>query len=202
MDKINLAKTEDRRGSFRIDDEVNLFYKIIDQESLAEPHHFSGNILHSCSLSKALEIMSEDSLALLHRLEKTIPEVTEYLKLIDAKIDLLAQAIMLQGFQFKEGQNRKVNLSATGIGFNCDETLDKGDYLEIKIMLVSSIAVIVTYGRVVYRIESPSADGRYSYWAGVEFIDMKDEDKELLNKYVVKKQLQQIRDKKQVTNQS
>jgi hypothetical protein len=202
MDKIDVAKTEDRRRFFRIDDEVNLFYRKIDAKLLNEPHRISDNILNSCSLTTALEMMSQDSLVLMHRLEKNLPDVAEYLKLIDAKIDLLAQAITMQGFQFEETETRNVNISATGIAFNCEQALQEGDYLEIKLMLVSSMAVIVTYGRIVYRMSSPSADGQYPYFVGVDFIDMKDEDRELLIKYVVKKQLQQIRDKKQVTNNS
>ncbi|HEY8035440.1 MAG TPA: PilZ domain-containing protein [Methylobacter sp.] len=202
MDKINVTKTEDRRSFFRIDDEINLFYKKIDAKLVTEPHHVSDNILNSCSLSTALEMISQDSLVLMHRLEKNLPDVADYLKLIDAKIDLLAQAIMMQGFQLKESDTRNVNISATGMAFNCEEALQEGDHLEIKMLLVSSMAVIVTYGRVVYRTNSPSADGQYPYFVGVDFINMKDEDRELLIKYVVKKQLQQIRDKKQLTNNS
>lgn len=200
MDKIDMAKTEDRRRFFRIDDEINLFYKKIDAKLINEQHRISGNILNSCSLTTALETITQDSIALEHRLEKSLPDVAEYLKLIDAKIDLLAQAIMMQGFHFEESDTRNVNISATGMAFNCEEALKEGDHLEIKVMLVSSMSVIVTYGRVVYRTNSPSPDGRYPYFVGVDFVNMKDEDRELLIKYVVKKQLQQIRDKRQVPN--
>ncbi len=198
MDKINMTETEERRGFFRIDDEVNLFYKKIDEQLVTEPHHVSDNILNSCSLSTALEMVSQESTSLLHRIEKNLPDVADYLRLIDTKIDLLAQAVMMQGFQFKESETRNVNISATGMAFNCEEQLKAGDYLEIKILLVSSMAVIVTYGKVIYSKNSESSDIQYPYFVGVDFIDMKDEDRELLIKYVVKKQLQQIRDKKQV----
>lgn len=202
MDKINRPKTDERRGFFRIDDEVNLFYKKIDAKLVTEPHHLNDNILNNCSLSTALEMVSQDSAVILHRLDKSHPDVADYLRLIDSKIDLLAQAIMMQGFQFKENDTRNVNISATGMAFNCEEALNENDYLEIKLLLVSSMAVIVTYGRVVYRKNSPSNDNQYPYFIGVDFINMKDEDRELLIKYVVKKQLQQIRDKKQDINKS
>jgi len=202
MDKINMTKTEDRRGFFRIDDEVNLFYKKIDEKLVNEPHHVSDNILNSCSLSTALEMVSQESILLLHRLDKNLPDVAEYLRLIDRKIDLLAQAITMQGFQFKENDTRNVNMSATGIAFNCEEALKESDYLEIKILLVSCMTVIVTYGRVVYCKNSQSNDSQYPYFVGVNFINMKDEDREMLIKYVVKEQLQQIRDKKQVGNKA
>lgn len=198
MDEINIMKTEERRSFFRIDDEVNLFYKKIDEQLVTEPHHVSDNILNSCSLTTALEMVSQESMSLLHRIEKNLPDVADYLRLIGTKIDLIAQAVMMQGFQFKESETRNVNISATGMAFNCEEQLKAGDYLEIKILLVSSMAVIVTYGKVIYSKNSESSDIQYPYFVGVDFIDMKDEDRELLIKYVVKKQLQQIRDKKQV----
>ncbi|HEY8159031.1 MAG TPA: PilZ domain-containing protein [Methylobacter sp.] len=196
-----MTKAEDRRGFFRIDDEVNLSYKKIDEKQVHEPHHISDNILNSCSLSTALETVSQESATLLHRLDKTLPEVADYLRLIDTKIDLLAQAITMQGFQVKENGTRKVNISATGIAFNCEEALKDGDYLEIKILLISCMRAIVTYGRVVHCQNSLSNDSRYPYFVGVNFIDMKEEDREMLIKYVVKEQLQQIRDKKQDSNE-
>lgn len=200
MDKINMAQTEDRRRFFRIDDEVNLFYKKIDEKRVHEPHRVSDNILNSCSLSTALEMVSQESTALLHRLDKTLPDVAEYLRIIETKIDLLGQAIMMQGLQFKENDTRNVNISATGIAFDCEEALKQGDYLEIKLLLLSSMAVIVTYGKVIYCKHSQANDSPYPYFIGVDFINMKDEDREMLIKYVVKKQLQQIRDKKQINH--
>ncbi len=202
MDKANKTKAEDRRGFFRIDDEVNLFYKKIEEKLVTEPHHVSDNVLTSCSLSTALEMVSQESAVLLHRLEKSLPDVADYLRMLESKIDLLAQAVMMQGFQFKENDTRNVNISATGIAFNCEEALKEGDFLEIKMLLVSSMAVIVTYGRVVYCKRSQANDNRFPYFIGVDFINMKDEDREMLIKYVVKKQLQQIRDKKQGSNKS
>lgn len=202
MDKINVTQTEDRRRFFRIDDEVNLFYKKIDEKLVTEPHHFAENVLNGCSLSTALAAVSQESAVLLHRLEKNEPDVADYLRIIDTKIELLAQAVMMQGFQFKENETRNVNISATGMAFNCEEQLKEGDYLEIKILLVSSMAVIVTYGKVIYCKSSEARDSRHPYFIGVDFISMKDEDREMLIKYVVKKQLHQIRDKKTGGNKS
>jgi hypothetical protein len=196
MDKIDMAKTEDRRGFFRIGDELNLYYKRIDEKQANETPS-TDNILNNCSLATALEVVSEDSALLLHRLEKTLPEVADYFRLIEAKIDLVAQAIMMQGFQFKENDTRNINVSSTGIAFECDEAFNQGEDLEIKILLVSSMAVIVTYGKVIHCENRESGDDSpYPYFVGVSFVNMKDDDRELLSRYVVKKQMQQIRDKK------
>jgi hypothetical protein len=196
MNKVNVAKLEERRGFFRIDDEVSLFYKKIEETKVAEPHQISDNILNSCSLSTALDMLSQDTAILLHRLEKNQPDVAEYLRLLDSKIDLVAQAVMMQKFEVSESETRNVNVSATGMAFNCEIAFKEGDYLEIKMLLISSMAVIVTYGRVIYCQSGQSNDTRYPYFIGVDFINMKEEDREMLIKYVIKKQLQQIRDRK------
>lgn len=199
MDKANVAKVEDRRGFFRIDDEVSLFYKKIDESLVTEPHQISDNILNNCSLSTALDMVSQEATSLLHRLEKSQPEIADYLRLLDTKIDLLAQSICMQGTSqpVKESETRNVNVSASGMAFHCEEQLKEDDYLEIKMLLVSSMAVIVTYARVVYCKSKVTNDSLHPYLVGVDFVNMKDDDRELLIKYVVKKQLQQIRDKKQ-----
>lgn len=197
---MTIAKTEDRRGFFRINVEVSLFYKKIDEKQLAEPHQVSGAILNRCSLATALEMMAQDSALLLHRLEKNLPDVAEYLKLIDAKIDLITQTVLMTDFQVNENDTRHINVSATGMAFHSETALTTGDYLEIKIMLISSMEIVVSYGRVVYCNKESSDDCGYPYVVGIDFINMKDEDREVLIKYVVKKQLQQIRDEKQLVN--
>lgn len=198
----NNNNAEERRRFFRIDDEVNLFYQKVDEKTVLEPSYISDNVLSNCSLSSALDMLSQDSATLLYRLERNHPDVAEYLKLIDSKVDLIAQAIMLQGGQFKENDTRNANLSAAGIAFESEQCLETGDYLEIKMLLVHCMAVIVAYGKVVYCKDSPSGDGQYPYLVGVDYVNMKDQDRELLIKHVVKKQLQQIRDRKEAANVS
>ncbi|MDP3876078.1 MAG: PilZ domain-containing protein [Methylobacter sp.] len=196
MDKLNMTRPEERRGFFRIDDEINLFYKKINEVTVTEAHHGSGSMLNNCSLSTALDMVSQESAVLLRRIEKDLPDVADYLRLINTKFELLAQAIMMQSFHAEESETRNVNISATGIAFDCEDALKEGDYLEIKLLLASSMAVIVTYARVVFCKKSTSNDSKHPHFVGVDFINMGDDDRELLIKYVVKKQLQQIRDKK------
>lgn len=191
---------EERRRFFRIDDEISLFYKKIDEKQLSNAHRISDNVLSICSLSSALATVAEESASLHRRIEKIVPEVADYLKILDAKIDLLAQAVTMQGLKFEEHETRNINLSASGIAFNCDETVQEGDYLEIKLLLASCMTAIVAFGRVVRCQQNHSSDSQYANFVGVDFINIKDDDREMLIKYVVKKQMQQIRDKNQSGN--
>ncbi|MGR9047003.1 MAG: PilZ domain-containing protein, partial [Gammaproteobacteria bacterium] len=114
----------------------------------------------------------------------------------DSKIDLVSQAIMMQGTDFKEKDSRNANLSASGVAFDSEEALAVGDFLEIKMLLVSCMAVIVTYGKVIYCKEKSPHDERYSHVVGVNYVNMKEQDRELLIKHVVKRQMQKIRENK------
>jgi hypothetical protein len=142
VNKNNVMKAEERRQFFRVDDEVNLVYKKIDEKKALQASCVSDNVLGNCSLSAALDAVSQESALLLHRLEKSHPDVADYLKFIDNKIGLLAQAIVLQSGQFNKNNSRNANLSATGIAFDSEEAFQEGDYLEIRILLVNSMAVI------------------------------------------------------------
>ncbi len=197
MSKDNVMKSEERRQFFRVDDEVNLVYAKIDEKQVMEGTYVSENILGNWPLSSALEMVAQESTLLLHKISKFNPDVADYLKIIDNKIELLAQALVMQSGEFTNNNIRNANLSATGIAFDSHEVFQNGDFLEIKILLVSSMAVVVAFGKVVYCKSSQSESGQFPYTIGVDYVSIKDQDRELLIKHVVKKQLQQIRDKKE-----
>ncbi|MDD4906792.1 MAG: PilZ domain-containing protein [Methylobacter tundripaludum] len=167
MDKINVTKNKNRRVFFRIYDEVNLFYQKIDEKLLTEPQPVFDNISSTPSSPTGLEKVSQDSALLLPRLEKNLPDS-----------------------QFKENETRNVNISASGMAFDCEDALKEGDYLVIKILLASGMTSIVTDGKVVYCKNIQSNDNECPYFVGAHFINMKDDDRELLIKHVDKKRLQ------------
>lgn len=194
---LNMNKEQqERRGFFRIEDTVNLTYKLVDQHKVTELSRVSGDVLSNCSLVAALDVLTQEGRIAAARVEKNEPEVFEFLKILDSKINLLAQAVMMQGNHFNESDERKVNMSATGLAFETDEQLSKGQFLEIKIMLASCMAVIIAYGQIIYCKENDE-DDKLAYTVAVDFVNMKENDRELLIKHVVKKQMQQIRESKQ-----
>ncbi len=185
---------QERRRFFRIEDTVNMLYKSIDEKSMPEGSHVSDDILSSCSLAAALDSLNQEARIMAARLEKNHIELFEYLNIMNSKIDLLAQTVMMQGAEFEEHDTRNVNISASGLAFETEEALKTGQFLEVKIMLTSCMAVIIAYARVIYCRQND--EGEFPYYVGIDYINMKDEDRELLIKHVVKKQMQQIRQNK------
>ncbi|MDO9269491.1 MAG: PilZ domain-containing protein [Methylobacter sp.] len=168
-----MTKNKNRRVFFRIYDEVNLFYQKIDEKLLTEPYSTFENISNTPASTTDAEKISQDSASSLPTLEKNLPD------------------IRTPESQFNESETRHVNISASGMAFNCEDALKEGDILVIKIQLASSMAAIVTYSQVVYcknlqSDDSPS-DSPHSCFVGAHFVNMKDEDRKLLIKYVDKK---------------
>lgn len=168
MDKVNMVKNKNRRSFFRIYEEANLFYQKIDEQQVAEAQPIFDNISNNSLLSTDLKGRAQ--------------------KLVAPGSD----KNQLAGFDFKGNDTRNVNISASGIAFTCEDALEEGDYLAMKILLpASSIKDIVTCAKVVYCKNNLESDNQYPYFVGAHFVNMKNEDRELLLKHVDKKRLQQ-----------
>ncbi|MGZ4959757.1 MAG: PilZ domain-containing protein [Methylomonas sp.] len=186
---------EEKRRYFRVSDTINLLYRTIDENALVNLSHVSHDVLSNCSLTAALDVLAQESRMLMPRLERRDPELFEYLKLMDTKINLIAQAVTLHDNQFCEHDTRDVCLSATGLAFSNEAPIKTGELLELRMFLTSCMAVIIAYGRVVQCRDNSQDNPQRPFSICVEYINMKEDDRELLIKHVVKKQLQQLRDK-------
>lgn len=199
MTQHKFSLSDDKRHYFRVNDSVNLSYRFIDESQINYYPTTSNNLLDNCSLTSALELINEEALIVQNKLEKIHSDFAGYLRLLNIKIDLVAQAVMelSEPEVITENQTRNANISASGIGFDCHELLKIGQYLEIKMLLVHSTVVIVTYARVVHCIKNGNTNGEYPYFVGVDYVNLKESDRDLLSKHVAKKQLQQIREQKE-----
>jgi c-di-GMP-binding flagellar brake protein YcgR len=194
---VNPVRGEDRRRFFRIDDEVNLTYRKVEEQEVSDPSYVSDDFLSNSVLAAGMDALNQEAQLILRRLEKANSDVADYLKLMDDKIDLIARSVLLQENDFSVDNTREVNISATGLAFVCQEALNADDFLEIKMLLPSNMAIVVTYGKVVYRKKNHSDNSEYPYVVGLDYVNMKEQDRELLIKHVVKRQMQQIRGDKQ-----
>lgn len=186
---------EEKRRYFRVSDTINLLHKVIDETNLEQLSHISDDVLGNCSLAAALDVLNEEARMMAPRLERRDPEFFEYLKLIDTKIGLIAQALALKDEHFSKHDKHDVSLSGSGLAFSNDQALAVGTLLEMRMVLTSCLAVIVVFGRVVQCKDTAASNSDNPFEVCVEYINMKEEDRELLLKHVVKRQLQQLRDK-------
>lgn len=182
----------ERRRFFRIDDTISLSYRLIDEETANLGLKNTMNIPSEYSLAATLDVLSQEALRIMQRLENQNDELVELYKVLDAKISAVAQIAMFKGSNVNGENCREVNLSAAGVAFQQTKPLNIGQNLALEMYLPSTLALLMVYGQVI-KCESLQPDG---YLISVEYTDIKEEDQELLIKHVVRKQWQQLQEKR------
>ncbi|MEI7839067.1 MAG: PilZ domain-containing protein [Methylococcaceae bacterium] len=191
--------SKENRRFFRIDDSVNLSCRVVSEQQTKLPIQTSSSLLDNCSLTSALERISEETTTIYHRLATIHADFAEYLELLELKIDLIAQAVvvLLNTEEVTEHPTHNVNISVSGMGFDSVEKFEVGQYLEIKMLLAHSTLVIVTYAKVIHCVQFLDNPHYDDYFVGVEYVNMTESNSDLLSKHITKKQLQQIREQKE-----
>lgn len=189
------AATEKRRF-FRIDDAISLSYQLIDETKAKEG--LKSTIPNEYSLAATLDVLSQEALRIVQGLEKQNDPLLELYKVLDAKINALAQTLMFTSSNIDMQSCQEVNLSASGLAFQQLNPLELGQNLVLEMYLPSTLALIRVYGKVV-KCE-PLQNGQYSIC--VDYTDIKEADQELLIKHVVRKQWQQLQEKRSCSDSS
>ncbi|MEQ1528956.1 MAG: PilZ domain-containing protein [Methylococcales bacterium] len=168
---MNTIKVKDkklnRRVAFRVYEQVNLFYHKIDPSQITEAQSVTANSLNDLSFAQIAQPFTQ--------------------------VPRLSDETALPHSQSSENDTLNVNISSSGIAFTCKEELKPGDYLIIRIFLLSSMAVIMTCCKVVYCAASnPYENNRYPFLIGAHFVNMTTEDSELLDRYINKRKRRKL----------
>lgn len=163
IDKPNKNQIN-RRRAFRIYEQVDLFYQKIspDQSNEAFPH-----LSHAVTQSQTENNSSSADDSAFNR---QLPESHS-----------------------QENDTKKVSISSSGISFTSKEELMAGDNLMIRVLLLSNMVRITTCCKVVYcNPSNPFESDLYPYQIGAHFVNLRPEEKTLLDNYVSKKRLRKI----------
>lgn len=189
----------DRRQFFRIDDTVSLSYQKIPLADLPErlelmkEHAQESNFTVVSSVAAITQKMA----GVLHKIEARSSDIAAYLRSIDRKIELVARAFLAQNSDISEQPARAVNMSATGMAFNASETMEVGDMLELKILLMPSFTGILIYAEVVGCDQLESAENDLPYLLRVNFSHMRESDQDILISHVIQRQSIELRKRRE-----
>jgi hypothetical protein len=162
-------KAWERRQFFRIDDEVYLEYRLLDEESYRQRLQMPVSRQEGeADLALQLQSLSSQSSSLLAMIRKREPEIGQYLSIVDRKLELLAQAVLGRQANLLHVPNHRVDISGNGLAFFADKALETGSRLELHLMLFPSHTMINALGKVVYCTAVPSGKPK-PYRIGVEF---------------------------------
>ncbi len=181
--KVN--KEDDRRRFFRITDAIGVAYEVIDEaETKASPN--DPEVKTELNIQALLNQHSEEINSIILALGNEQPLVAKAVAALNKKIDTLLQFSELdslashQHFQSVE----EASISACGIAFPINESLDVGKKLNLTLYLKPSEENIHAVGQVIDCKHLIDND----HYLRVEFTDMSDSYRESLIQHIVQRQ--------------
>jgi len=192
MSPIKKADSNEKRRFFRIDDYLYITCEKVDEEAFREAANrvVSGQSEQFLLISDLAAITSEMSVYL-RKIESTDPDLSMYLKGLDKKIDLIGRAVMSEQLGINNSTVNAVNISASGMAIMMQQERMPGDKLEIRIVLLPDNAGLLAFGEVINC--EKHQDG---YLIRVDFTYMRDEDRDLLIRHIMRKQGEMLRERR------
>jgi len=191
----NLPESE-RRTHFRLPNNVLIEYHSADDEELRQFLSDEGNIrTDEIDLTYQLDQISRQLTPLLINIRQDSPAVSQYLDLLNKKVDLLASMLSFEKFKMDADQGvfevtETLDISEGGLSFYSRNNFSEGDILYCKLAIVGYRLGMETYGKVVRCIKDDVSDG---YNIGLELPYLKELDKKNLTRYIFDKQREQLR---------
>lgn len=186
--------SDERREYFRIDDEIALDYRPIDEgevEGLSERIHapFADRFTVASSFTATSRQMAQA----LHKVQNQSPELVRCLQAIDQKLNMLAQLYVSEEMHLDQQPTREVNLSAGGLAFRSRDAIDTGTLLEMRMVLFPSLVGILNLSRVIHCEPIDDGNAQFPWQVAVNFEQLRETDRELLVRHVMARQTSQLR---------
>ena len=183
MPDITSENTE-RREYFRLSETILMGYTRHEQRlnSSEEIGDSSG-----LEIIEEFASMTRQFKVSLARINQRLPEVTACFKLLDAKLNLLAENVYNQ--QDKTPLKRqKANLSGSGISFSIDEEIPMGEMIELTLVLPPELHILTIKAQVVKCIANNS-----DYILSVKFEDLNEQTQDMIVRHVMQSQSNLLR---------
>lgn len=182
--------TAERRRYYRIEDEVELAWQALDaSETDHRLEDFWANE-HAFSIRNNYNFEIEQHIADRHKIEKAMPELARYLKVLEQQIERLSERL-IDDPDAGVMQRKAVSLSAQGVAFRADEAPAQGELLELKLKLLPSGLRLVIIARAVL-VETEAGQDPSQTRVSLDFEHLHEADREILIKHIHGKQMENL----------
>lgn len=173
-------------GYFQLADQLALDYQLIEPPS--DEQLTTDDTSPLFGLLGELQLLDHESQHLIRQIGERDRILAACLKSFSKRIDLLGQAVSLQ-LATDMGKPVAVTLSEAGISFTSSEPLAAGQWLAIRLLLSASTG-LATIAQTADCVRDATSG---QYRVQVSFHHSSDAQRQLLARYIVQKQAQEIR---------
>ncbi len=181
----------ERRRYFRITDQVVIKYRVISE---AQDDHGDTDDLYSLRGGSKRLLGNQD--LILSRIEQQSPDVAQYLRHLESRVDEMYRLLLLQEVETGYGSVKEASLSGGGLAFYAGERISPGVYLQLKLLLMSSCVALMCRGTVVRSERRSRYLPTHPYRIAVEFEVINESDRDILIKHILKCQAAKLRHEK------
>lgn len=174
----------ERREYFRVEDQLILRYRLVPREAIlhgAPERHFENSEVFE--LLRELRHSDQEHNNVLRTLAEQNRELGVYLKNMNRKIELVANALASLDQQQQGQTPQLVSLSESGIAFEVQPHLEIGAALALEIVLLPQHTALALYGEVVMNRDQPPAR------SVVTFARLRESDRQLLARHILQVQI-------------
>ena len=188
---------DERRKYFRIQDSVMVTYQVIQAEAADSIQREAQlNQVRVETAQAALYGIETDLQELCTKLADANPLFSDAIQMINRKINLLERVISSEILSSSNTSaiavahnTKSVNLSGGGLSLEAPEPIAIGATLIMDMVLLPSHEPMRIFGKVVHCDEID----REHYELGIEFSDIRNQDRERLIRHTLQRQAEQIR---------
>lgn len=175
------------RPYFRTKDEVYYGYELIQENPFVSNDPFSDKLVRYDSseefeMLQYLKSIDRELVNLYRSLADDHPALGQYLKLLNTKIDHLAERLVGKA----NTQSRKVNLSLNGMSFKTEKRIREKTLMKLIIYTKPNLLPIVVKAKVIYS----QFHTKNHYHTAVEFESLTEEQADLLSHHIKLAQVQ------------
>ena len=179
----------DRRKYFRYTENLMMSYSLQGDDSQSKEEIQALNLIEDFSH------MSQQLKSALGRIPGRAMEIANCLKILDTKINLLAQSVLYQKNSAVLSQHR-INLSAGGLSFSSEEPIPIDSILTIQLILPPELDSLNLRARVV-NCHKQKEDKQEIYCVSVTFIEVSDMVQDIIVRHIMRCQAEELRIKKE-----
>lgn len=180
--------TPERRSFFRVNSEIVLNFHSVDNYTLSNSRVEDQFPEDQATLELFNEMRRLDKEASPHltSIGEYNRSLADYLKILNRKLDLIAQQSLAADFISKDVRPTHVNLSEGGIAFNSAKSIYKDSGLAVRIMFPSDYSSVASFARVLRCNPHENQD---DYKIACKFLSLSNSKQELLGKHIMQAQL-------------
>lgn len=196
MPNKSLSQTtnNERREYFRIEDDVLLRFLEIDQsEALANRIPEAFQQTKTPTLMRDLQHIDHENSKFLRNISEEDRDLELYLRSINKKIEAIATLLLETIGPSPEQKKQHIILSEGGIAFHHSQPFNRDTYVVMQLTLTASHITLDLFAKVVDCAES-SSDNKIKYRLAFHFVNLSDQDRQLIAKHVMQIQLAKRRE--------